>query len=326
MLKCDPADFLASFIERVVALLASGANPINAWHFSLRAIESSVEDDPESSSLLEFLEGVDREFTATSIADRVATVLETQANPKGTKQSRAASEQLRTASQILGAAWQVAEVSGAPLAQVLTNLVESLRGVAETNREISLALSSPKATAKVMVLLPLIGIVFGIGLGFDPFGVLFSSGPGRVCGIAGIGLLALALYWNRRLIRRASKFSITDGVSLELLTIALSGGASIEAGIENVKDSATKFGLSLDLETARSVLDLSVAAGVPVVRLLSSEARLARRKIKQEVGLATSTLSVKLLAPMGVCILPAFMLLGVAPMILAIITQSLPSI
>ena len=70
--------------------------------------------------------------------------------------------------------------------------------------------------------------------------------------------------------------------------------------------------------TIAEVLALSSRAGVPAAALLRSEAEEARRDARSEGERKAATLSVTLMLPLGLCILPAFMLLGVAPLLISV--------
>lgn len=69
-----------------------------------------------------------------------------------------------------------------------------------------------------------------------------------------------------------------------------------------------------------AVLGLSRTAGVPAVELLRASAAHARQRARIEGRLRAASLSSRLLLPLGVCTLPAFLLLGVAPMLLSVMS------
>jgi tight adherence protein B len=69
-----------------------------------------------------------------------------------------------------------------------------------------------------------------------------------------------------------------------------------------------------------AVLALSRTAGVPAVELLRASAAHARQRSRIEGRLRAARLSSRLLIPLGVCTLPAFLLLGVAPMLLSVMS------
>ena len=52
------------------------------------------------------------------------------------------------------------------------------------------------------------------------------------------------------------------------------------------------------------------------------QAEEARRTARAEVQERASTLAVKLMLPLGLCVLPAFMVLGVFPLLVTVITST----
>ena len=139
---------------------------------------------------------------------------------------------------------------------------------------------------------------------------------GISCLVGGIGLIVAAQRWSARLVHRARAESGIPGIDAELLAIALSGGVSIERATAIV---ASAGGAPADASTA-TVLVLSRSAGVPAVELLRATAALSRHRARVDGRLRAAALSSRLLLPLGLCTLPAFLLLGVAPMLLSVMS------
>ena len=106
----------------------------------------------------------------------------------------------------------------------------------------------------------------------------------------------------------------------ELMAVALSGGASIPRALRLVAETpATRGG---DDDRIRSVLELSTSAGVPAGELLRASAAQDRHASRIDGRMRAARLSTKLLIPLGVCTLPAFLLLGVAPLLLSVLAST----
>jgi tight adherence protein B len=223
----------------------------------------------------------------------------------------------------LAAAWSVATEAGAPLAPTLRSLAVSLRELAQAQREIRVALAAPAATARMVLFLPVVGILFGAALGFNTLSTLTTTPVGWVCLAVGIVLLLLARRWNRHLIRGAQPRQLTPGLEYDLTAIAVSGGAALERAHTAVTRAIAQFHLTEDAGNGvDAVLDLSRRAGVPAAELLRGEAEEVRRSARTEVAEKAASLSVTLLLPLGVCVLPAFMAVGVLPLVITIVTSS----
>jgi tight adherence protein B len=216
----------------------------------------------------------------------------------------------------VAAAWHVATAVGAPLAESLRALAAALRDAQEAADDVRVALAEPAATARLMGWLPLVAIALGVALGFDTLGTLLGSPLGIACLTLGVALIVAAQRWNAALVKRARTGSGIPGLDAELLAIALSGGVSIDRARRLVGEAT---GEDADAATAQ-VLELSRSAGVPAVELLRASAALARHRARVDGRLRAARLSSRLLLPLGVCTLPAFLLLGVAPMLLSVLT------
>ncbi|MGH3496077.1 MAG: type II secretion system F family protein [Nocardioidaceae bacterium] len=103
----------------------------------------------------------------------------------------------------MGVAWAVAQRSGAGLADVLDRLSVVLREDEETRRETEAALAPPRATARLLAVLPAFGLGLGVSLGGDPIGWLVGTVSGALCLAAGAALAMLGVAWVDRLSSRA---------------------------------------------------------------------------------------------------------------------------
>lgn len=219
----------------------------------------------------------------------------------------------------LAAAWEVATTVGAPLAEVLRMIAETLRDAASAADDVRIALAEPAGTARLLLWMPFAGLLLGFALGFDTLGVMVHNPWGAGCVVAGLLLVAAARTWTRRLLRRAAPLPGTPGMRAELVAVALSGGASIERALSLVGDSPSDRS---DETSIRAVLELSRAAGVPAVELLRASAAQQRHAARVDGRLRAAKLSTRLLIPLGVCTLPAFLLLGVAPLMLSVLSST----
>lgn len=121
------------------------------------------------------------------------------------------------------------------------------------------------------------------------------------------------------MVRRAQPPSAVPGMHAELTAIALSGGASIERARRLVDETGGAAGSAGETD---DILALSRTAGVPAVELLRASAASSRHRARTEGRMAAARLGAKLLIPLGVCTLPAFLLLGVAPLLLSVLAST----
>jgi tight adherence protein B len=103
----------------------------------------------------------------------------------------------------VAACWQVAVEDGAGLAEGLERIAGALRAERGQREDLAAQLAGSRATAAVLALLPLFGLLMGSAMGADPLGVLLHSPAGAVCLVVG-GLLEWAgLAWVAFLVRAA---------------------------------------------------------------------------------------------------------------------------
>jgi len=297
----------ATVVHRVSVLLDAGVAPGSAWEHAASGVDSPVAAAVAAG--VSERGAVGREFVDLLLAARMLA-------PPGEREAWAA----------LAAAWAVATESGAPLAPTLRRFARVLRSLAQGRRNVEVALAGPMATSKIVLALPAIGLLFGMLLGFDALRILVTTPAGWGCLVVG-GLLVLGgVRWNRRLIRAARMVDPTPGLALELLAIAVSGGASLDRSrglVEGALADAELPGLG---SSADAVLSFSRAAGVPAAALLHAEAEEGRRVAASDGERRAAELGTRLLLPLGVCILPAFIALGVAPIVVSIVSSTIVAV
>ena len=103
----------------------------------------------------------------------------------------------------LAACWTVCAVSGSGLATAVDRLEEGLRADQDRRRAVEAELAGPRATAGLLAVLPLAGLLLATGLGADPVHVLLQTPLGLACLTGGLVLDALGLLWTGRLVARA---------------------------------------------------------------------------------------------------------------------------
>ncbi|MDO7881037.1 type II secretion system F family protein [Salinibacterium soli] len=295
---------VARVAQRLAVLLDAGVAPSAAWQF--------VADSDSRSAAPSISEHVARAAEPAGIADAIGAA----ALGRPAAESRAW--------RGLAAAWQVATTAGAPLASALREYARSLRELADAERDVEVALASPRATARVVLALPAIGVLFGALMGFGTLEVLFATPLGWACLAIGGALMFAARAWNWRLMKSARPVDSTPGLSCELLAIAMGGGASLDRARASADAATVRFGLvAADGGRADAAIRLATRAGVPVAELLRAEAEELRRDARSEAQRGAAALSVRLMLPLGLCVLPAFLVLGVAPLVAAVVTSVL---
>lgn len=102
----------------------------------------------------------------------------------------------------LAACWEAGAVSGSGLADSVDQLARSHREAEDVRGQLDVQLAGPRATARMLALLPVFGIVMGLLLGADPLGFLMGSPIGLACLVAGIALTLIGFWWTNRISAR----------------------------------------------------------------------------------------------------------------------------
>lgn len=142
---------------------------------------------------------------AASECGVLRTASDTQAvgGPVPAALRRAASEAGLEGLGDLGDAWAVAERTGASLCDAVAATAEQLAGKQEVARSVAAELAAPRATGRVMAVLPVAGMLLGFGIGGNPLVFLVGHPAGWACLVAGVALACVGVLWTEALADRA---------------------------------------------------------------------------------------------------------------------------
>jgi len=224
---------------------------------------------------------------------------------------------------------RIAEHTGAPVATTLRALARALRRSAASDRAVRVALAGPRASARVVLALPVFGLLLGSTWGAGAVQTLVGTPIGWTCCVAAAGLVLLGRTWTARLVRRATPDGHVPGILLDAWAVAVSGGGSWAAGGRAVQTAFAPTATAVpsgsrrrEEEQLREVLGLAQRAGVPAAALLRAAAEDVRDDAAAAGLEAAERLAVRLVLPLGVCVLPAFVLVGVVPVIVGVLSST----
>ncbi|MEZ5190347.1 MAG: hypothetical protein R2717_05400 [Schumannella sp.] len=314
---------VAALVHRLAVLTAAGLPALGAWR-------SVAEADPDGPAAV-VVDGIE---SAADLPARIGVLARPGARGAPSVGGAPSAVAGRSAVEghdapgdvgarawgVLAAVWWVAAEAGAPLAPTLERTAEVLRGLGADARAVEVALAGPRATSRVVLALPVVAVAMGALLGFDMLGA-FASVPGLVCAAAAGLLMWIAVRWNRRLLRWARESDPAPGIGCELLALAMSGGLPPARARELVADACRASGVDPG-HGADAVVAFAQRAGVPVAGLLRAESDAARREARASAAERIALLESRLLLPLGLCVLPAFVLLGVVPIGIAILSST----
>ncbi|HWL02589.1 MAG TPA: hypothetical protein VNQ52_09485 [Microbacteriaceae bacterium] len=321
---------VAALVHRLAVMLAAGVAPVHAWRHATPGLLDAAGDRigsaiaragpgaiPDAIAELAGEAGAGAD-TGRGIGAGIGARARTGAVHATRPGTAVASAWIG-----LAATWSVSAAAGAPLAPSLRAYAELLRGFAVAERDTRVALAGPRATSRLVLALPLVAIAFGALLGQDTIGVLIATPLGWACLAIGSGLGLAGWAWTRRLLRGASDVARMPGLVEELTAVAMSGGVSVARARELVDRALARHGLDADRSRADAALDLAAASGAPAGELLRAEAEERRRAAVAEARERAERLSVSLMLPLGACVLPAFVAVGVVPLMAAVVGSTL---
>lgn len=229
---------------------------------------------------------------------------------------------------------------GAPLADVLDAIGDAIDDAQDVEEARRVASAGPLMSARVLAGLPLVGVTAALALGASPWGFYTSGTPGAVCASLGVLAWVAGVASCRRILARCRNADASGGdtdaaLACDLIASALACGASIPRALDALADAcaqeplawtASSLRLGATWEQAweeaptwadplRDALEASWTAGTAPEGMLARCASWERRARLVDAKTRAEELSVRLVGPLGAFFLPAFLLLGIAPLL-----------
>lgn len=241
------------------------------------------------------------------------------------------------------AALAAARRAGAAPSAVAVRLADALEASLDAARARRSAAAGPRATARLLSWLPVGGLGLAWLLGMGPVELL-ATPLGWVLLVLGGALTAAGRAWTRLALRRAAGdgAEADPAVVLDVAAALLGAGRSLPAALDDVAvclpgaddlrvvTTLLRWGVDWD-EAWEPVADRPAwrtlgerlrplhrtgMAGRGTLAAAAEGLRQARRRADER---AAEELAVRLVVPLGLCQLPAFVCWGVAPMALALL-------
>jgi tight adherence protein B len=221
--------------------------------------------------------------------------------------------------------WSVAEQSGGPVADAMNTLSHTFSVADRHRREIELAFAGPRATARLVNLLPLACLGLAQCFGLNPVGAIATKPLAFLAFSIGVALLIVGHLWSRRILAKAEISDLDPAIFIEAVKFALVAGLPITRAIQMVTETFGRLMPDLDLaETTVEVnrfAELNRERGASLLALLDSAARVRRESKHHLEATRVAKLSVKLMIPLGLVTLPAFILCTVVPIAIGLLAN-----
>lgn len=105
----------------------------------------------------------------------------------------------------LAMCWQVSVTVGAGLSALVAGVAASLREAESHRQDLAAQLAGPRATARLLALLPILGILMAVALDMRPFDFLFGGPAGIACLMTGVLLDTAGIVWINRMVAAAQR-------------------------------------------------------------------------------------------------------------------------
>ena len=311
---------LSLLVAEVATRLRAGAPTSAAWGLALARIGAGG-IMPESASYPPILDEWAREPPRWELPVR----------------ARAPDAAARRTAASVALACRFSHGLGAPMADILDAIGDSIddaQSVAEARR---VASAGPLMSARVLAALPLVGIVSALALGASPWQFYTGATVGRICALLGAAAWVAGIASCRRILARAR--SVDEDTDPALACDLVAAGLACGAAIPRVLDAlaaacareslawtarALRLGVPWDeaweeapewAHPLRDALESSWTSGNAPETMLARSASWERRARLAEAKTRAEELSVRLVGPLGACFLPAFLALGIAPLL-----------
>ena len=311
---------LSLLVAEVATRLRAGAPTSAAWGLALARIGAGG-IMPESASYPPILDEWAREPTRWELPVR----------------ARAPDAAARRTAASVALACRFSHGLGAPMADILDAIGDSIddgQSVAEARR---VASAGPLMSARVLAVLPLVGITCALALGASPWQFYTGGTVGRICALLGAAAWVVGIASCRRILERArSTDEDTDpALACDLAAAGLACGAAIPRVLDALAAACARESLAWTAQALRlgvswadaweetpewtrplrDALESSWTSGSAPETMLARSASWERRSRLAEAKTRAEELSVRLVGPLGVCFLPAFLALGIAPLL-----------
>lgn len=229
------------------------------------------------------------------------------------------------AMRMFAALWHVAEVSGAPIAGATERAAASFELLDRLHQRRQVLLAGPKYTLYLVSLLPILAVLFGELLGFAPVAVL-ASPIGVPIILIGAIFLTSGIAWSRALVKKVAEADATTGFEFDLVAVALHAGLSLARARLLATDAIDQFRVEWAHLRAfapdgkvSQVLEQAAVAGQPHGPALAHASHAAQNAAMSNLEEQAEKLAIRALIPLSVCILPAFAVLGILPIVISML-------
>ena len=190
--------------------------------------------------------------------------------------------------------------AGAPIKVVTSRLVAFELDLERFKLELETANAVPIATRKLLLWLPALSLAIGQLAGFGTIAAIFQP-IGLMAFVTALGLVAVGVKWSGSLLAPLMVEPQHPGFDLMKFSLNLASGGPLTASSD---------------PSIGELVALSRQTGAPLGELVQNEIELVTHRALQQSMARAKRMSIELLVPMSLTVLPAFLILTIVPMLI----------
>ena len=224
---------------------------------------------------------------------------------------------------------------GIPLVDLLRESALQVEQKLEQARQLESAFAGPKSTAYLVAGLPALSLAMAQLAGLRPLDALANNLVAQIAFVVGFFLLVGGWLVMKKLLERAKPSSHDPGELFGIFAQSLLSGlptqVCFEASCRQVKfgvpesdvptSAEPNVTLATQVEECTRLMEFSQSSGSSLRKLLIAEATARRSEDFSKQRAAIEKLSVRLMIPLGLVVLPAFVLIGIVPVAVGMLTN-----
>ena len=219
----------------------------------------------------------------------------------------------------------LARVTGVKRSALIRIAADSLWNGNKLTREANIASSAARASAIVLSALPILASAGAALFGINVLVFLLGHFFGYLCLFVGLLSIWFGWGWMAKIRSKIVAPLETEGLLLNCAAEVVSSSAIYSETEKMLNKLAEKWGVEPELQAILEFRNDSRDTGTPFAGILREEANERRLEAEFRVRESIETLPAKLLAPLGVCLFPAFISLAVTPTVAGMATAAFGS-
>lgn len=219
---------------------------------------------------------------------------------------------------------RMAVLSGTAVSKELEQIAQLVANRERAKQRIKIAQASPRASAHLVIWLPLATLLLSQLLGIDIIGTVLAKPALLISLSIGVFLLTLARWISNRIIARTTPNANFLGSYLLGVAVASAAGLSMNQSqnlaAEIYQECFGQLPSELELKAMAEVSALVSHTGASVGDALRRQAENLQRELSTKSEIAIEKLQIKLLLPLGLAVLPAFIFIAVIPLMVSMVS------